>query len=468
MKLLQRKEDNKGQAALISVLLISAILLVVTSTIGSVAVSEYQLSSNDILSSQVRYLAESGVQNALLQIGINTSYTGGTFQSDINSQIQSQDIVSVTYNNSVSPPQATITSQANAFYLNSTKILISKGVNVTVQLSQNPTIYNYDTFANNNINGAYFAQTGDMQANNLLYLQNGNVTAVNINAIGNGGGDLNYLNNMTIQNNGGVTNLNSNFISCLITNSTISGTLGYGTSFFGFPLCILINSNVTNEEQVTPAPLIALPTFQWNTWETYAKNNGTYFANGEAFATYLQNYSTISSGIDTISPPNGAYYINASENSVKLSSMDSQGNPIVYNFTGSTIIVKGGLSTSAIINQTSTFEDPSTSKYLPAIVTGKQGININYGEISSPPVKQTNISGVIYSEGTIQIVGYNINAINVNLSGAIWAGKTIDFNNEDTLYNNLQTSINSTIIDNTEGFNLSLTKTQILSWNEIN
>jgi Tfp pilus assembly protein PilX len=467
MKLLRHKEDNKGQAALVSVLLISALLITITATMGTVAINEYRLSSNDILSSQVRYLAESGIQNALLQIGEGTSYTGGTFSSDINSTISATDTVSVTYNNTVSPPQATIISSADATYSGSTKIIVSKSIQVVAELSSNPAIYSYDTFANNNINAEYFTQNGDMQANNLLYLQYGSITASNINAIGNGGGDLNYLNSMNINNTGGLINLNSNFISCIVTNSTISGTLGYGESFFGFPLCFIVNSTVGSEEQVTVAPTISLPTFNWNQWVTYAQNNGTYFSNGQDFATYLANYSTLSNGVDTISPPKGAYYINANENSVKLSSTDSAGYPIVYNFTGSSIMVKGGLSSSAPIVQTSPYTDPTNNKYLPALVTGKQGIKLQFSS-DSAPVTPTNIDGVIYSEGNIELAGYNANSISINLSGAIWAGKTIDMNNKDTLYTNIQTAINSSIIDNTEGFNLSLTKTQILSWNEIN
>ena len=68
MKQLQLKEDNRGQAAIIGVIVMSAILLTVVTTILSIAVSEYQLSQNDILESQVKYLSESGIENALLQI----------------------------------------------------------------------------------------------------------------------------------------------------------------------------------------------------------------------------------------------------------------------------------------------------------------------------------------------------------------------------------------------------------------
>ena len=123
-------------------------------------------------------------------------------------------------------------------------------------------------------------------------------------------------------------------------------------------------------------------------------------------------------------------------------------------------MIKGGLNSSAPIVQTSPYTDPTNNKYLPALVTGKQGIKLQFSS-DSAPVTPTNIDGVIYSEGNIELAGYNANSISINLSGAIWAGKTIDMNNEDTLYTNIQTAINSSIIDNTEGFNLSLTKTQI-------
>ncbi len=471
MKLHQLKEDKKGQAALISVIILSAILLATITTISSIAVNEYVLSSNDILSGQVKYFAESGIENALLQIGeSSTSYTGGSFVSPINTTLNGTDNVTVSYNTGVTPNQATITSDAT-ITSPSGSILTTKTIQVVVSLGQNPAIYNYGMFANNSIYGNYFQDQGNIQTNNLLYLTNGSITAQAINAIGNGSGFANYLNNMTISNTGGVINLNSNYISCFIYNSSISGELGYGESVFGIPLCLISDSTIGSEAQISPAPQISLPTFDTSAWISYAQTNGTYFSNSTAFYAYLENYSSVSGGIDTISPPAGVYYIDANANQETLPSTDSSGNLITYNFSGSTIIMKVALNTNAGWIQTSPFKDPATGKYLPAIITGKQGINLSNANTQIP--SGISITGIVYSPGTIQIAGYQPStSINASVNGAIWAGNQIQIgNNSSNVENpgtNCSITINSSIITNTEGFNLENTKMSIISWQSLN
>ncbi len=469
MKLQQLKENKKGQAALISVIILSAILLATITTISSIAVNEYILSSNDILSGQVKYFAESGIENALLQIGESSnSYTGGSFVSPINTTLNGTDNVTVSYNTDVTPNQATITSKA-IITSPSGSILTEKTIQVVTSLGVNPSIYNYGMFANNSIYGNYFQDQGDIQSNNLLYFTNGTITAQAINAVGNGGGWSNYFNSMTISNTGGIVNLNGNFLSCWITNSSISGELGYGTSFFGFPLCYLSNDTIGSESQVSPSPQINLPTFNTSPWISYSQTNGTYFSNATQFYAYLENYSSISGGIDTMSPPSGVYYIDSSSNQQTLPYQDSSGNVITYNFTGSTIIVKNELKTYAGWVQTDPFTDPSTGKYLPAIITGKQGLTISNDVTQNP--SGINITGIIYSPGTVNILGYDPSAtIDVTVNGAIWSGNRIQLgdsgNDEQNI--NIGVTINSSIITNTEGFSLTNTKMSILSWQTLN
>ena len=469
MKLHQLKEDKKGQAALISVIILSAILLATITTISSIAVNEYILSSNDILSGQIKYFAESGIENALLQIGESSnSYTGGSFVSPINSTLNGTDTVTVSYNMGVTPNQATITSDA-VITSPTGAILTEKTIQVIASLGENPSIYNYGIFANNYIYGNYFQAQGDIQSNNLLYLTNGLITAQAINAVGNGGGWSNYFNNMTISNTGGIVNLNGNFLSCFIQNSNISGELGYGQNFFGFSSCFISNSTIGSEAQMSPAPQIGLPTFNISSWISYAQTNGTYFSNSNQFYAYLENYSVISNGVNTMSPPPGVYYINANTNQETLPYQDSSGNVITYNFSGSTIIVKDALKTYAGWVQTSPFQDPSTEKYLPAIISGKQGILISNDVTQNP--SGINITGIIYSQGNIDILGYDpSSSIDASVTGAIWSGGSIQLGDggTDNQNTNINVTIDSSIIQNTEGFNLENTKMSILSWQTLN
>ncbi|MHB8442925.1 MAG: hypothetical protein ACYDAS_00950 [Patescibacteria group bacterium] len=468
MKLHLLKEDKRGQAALISVIILSAILLATITAISSIAVNEYVLSSNDILSGQIKYFAESGIENALLQIGeSNNTYTGGSFVSPINTTLNGTDNVTVSYNTNVTPNQATITSDAT-ITSPAGAILTTKTIQVVASLGQNPAIDNYGLFANNSIYTDYTQVQGDIQSNNLLYMTNGSITAQAINAVGNGSGFANYLDNMTISNTGGLLNLNSNYISCFIYNSSVSGELGYGESIFGIPLCLVSNSTIGSEAQVSAPPQISLPTFDTPTWKSYAQTNGTYFSNATKFYAYLENYSTVSDGIDTMSPPPGVYYIDSSSNQQTLPYQDSSGDQITYNFTGSTVIIKNGLQTYAGWVQTDPFKDPSTGKYLPAIITGKQGLTISNNVNNIP--SGINITGIVYSPGTIQIIGYNpASTIDASVNGAIWSGNQVQLGSSNTNKDiNVGVSINSSIITNTEGFNLSNTKMSLISWQSLN
>jgi hypothetical protein len=472
MRLLQHKEgNNKGQTAIIAAVIIMAIMITAITTIGYVVLGEYKLSQNDILASQTRYLAESGIENALLQIGENSSYTGGAFVSPIDSQINGTDNVMVTYNTSDTPEQATITSEATVYQQGTTNVLYTKTIQVVASLGVIPQIDNYAIFANNYIYGSNFTINGDIQSNNLLYLQNGTINAQNINAVGEGGGAFNNLDNMTINNTGGVVNLNGNILLSFINDSQITGELGCGTAFWGGSSCIVTDSTIGSQAQVSAPPSITLPTFDTSVWETYAQNHGTYFTSAPSFYAYLENYSSVSGGIDTLSPPPGVYYVNATINEQTLPSQDSEGNYIIYNFTGSTIITKTAFGITAGYTQTTPFLDSSTGKYLPAIITGKQGIDID--QPGGYPNAQINITGIIYSQGGITIGGSDnyVPGFNgsVTINGAIWSGNEISINESDDQQSSPQTiSLDSNIVNNTEGFNTTQTSTQIISWNETN
>ncbi len=477
MKQQQHKEDNnKGQAAIIAIIVLTAVLLTVMTTILSIATSEYQLSQNDILDSQVKYLAESGIENAMLQIGqTGTSYTGGTFTSPIDTQINATDSVSVTYNTSVSPEQATLVSTAQSYQTGSTtKIEIQRSLKVVIQLGQNPAILNYALFANNTIYGEWFQTQGNVQSNNELQLYQVNFNSTNVNAVGNGGGFGNYFYQVNDTNTSSIVNLNSSFLFSWIYSSNLAGELSCANTIGGSASCFISNSTIGSEVALSPPPSINLPTFPFAQWITLAKTNGTYFSSQPSFISYLNNYSTISSGVDTIKPPAGIYYINA--NGLNLPSTDSGGNPITYNFTNSSLFVKNKLSTNASFIDTSPYS-PSTGKYLPALIAGNQGIFI--GENGSNLT--FNVTGIIFSPGNISInddidsssditPGDGTGTINVN--GAIWAGGKIKINN---LYYNdynyipgTQITLDPTIIKETTGFNFTTGTTKILSWNEIN
>lgn len=473
MKQLQLKEDNRGQAAIIGVIVMSAILLTVVTTILSIAVSEYQLSQNDILESQVKYLSESGIENALLQIGQQgTSYTGGSFVSPIDSQINATDNVTVTYNTSTTPEEATITSQAQSYFLGTNNIDVQRTIQVVADLGQNNPILNYSLFANNYITGEWFQNTGDIQSNNELFFNSTQFNSNNINAVGIGGGAGNIFNDVNVTNSTSVINLQSEYLLSTITDSNIAGELGCGITYWGVNSCLIVNSTIANQANLSSPTKINLPTFDLSGWKAMAQTNGTYFNSEPSFESFLQGYSTINDGVDTITPPKGLYYIDAQN--ANLPSTDSGGNPIVYNFTGSTIMTKNRFSTNASYIATSPYTDPSTGKYLPAIVSGNQGIYIGTDGGNA----NIDITGVLYSPGNI----YFNNDIDNNsandgngtttLNGALWAGGSININNlgynDPNIVSGTQIALDPSVVDNTEGFNIVQGDTSVISWQEIN
>jgi hypothetical protein len=476
MKQQQHKEDNRGQAAIIAIIVLTAVLLTVMTTILTIATSEYQLSQNDILDSQVKYLAESGVENAMLQIGENgSSFTGGAFVSPIDAQINGSDNVTVTYNTSVSPEQATIVSIAQAYqYGSSSNIAIQRSLQVVIQMGQNPPILNYALFANNYIAGEWFQVQGNVQSNNELQFFQVNFNSDNINSVGNGNGFGNYFWQVNNTNTNSIFNLSTNLFSW-IYNSNLAGQISCNNStYWGGSSCLINNSTIGSIVNLAPPPQINLPTFPLAQWISLAQSNGTYFNSTPSFESYLQGYSNVSSGIDTITPPAGVYYVNS--NSLNLPTTDSAGNPIVYNFTNSSLLSKNGISTNASFIDTSPYS-PSSGKYLPALVAGNQGIYIGVNGTNL----EFNVTGVIYTPGNISInddidmpsdVTPNDGNSTININGAIWAGGSLNINNlyysDYNAINGTQITLDPTIINATTGFNIISGTTQILSWNEIN
>jgi len=475
MKQQQLKEDNRGQAAIIAIVVLTAVLLTVMTTILTIATSEYQLSQNDILDSQVKYLAESGVENAMLQIGENgSSFTGGAFVSPIDAQINGTDNVTVTYNTSVNPEQATIISTAQSYqYGSTTNIEIQRSLQVVIQMGQNPPILSYALFANNYIAGEWLQVQGNIQSNNELQFFQANFNSLNVNAVGNGGGFGNYFWQINDTNASSIINLSTNLFS-EIYYSDLAGQLGCGSTFWGGSSCDIYQSSIGSIVNLAPPPKINLPTFPLAQWKTLAQSNGTYFNSEPSFISYLDNYSTISNGVDTIAPPAGVYYIDA--NGLNLPSTDSAGNPITYNFTNSSLLVKNKLSTNASFIDTSPYS-PSSGQYLPALVAGDQGIFIGVNGTNL----EFNVTGVIYTPGNISInddidlptdVTPNDGSSTININGAIWAGGSMNINNlYYSDYSNptgTQITLDPTIVNATTGFNIISGTTQILSWNEIN
>ncbi len=467
MKLQQLKEDNKGQALLIAVIVVTAILLTVVTTILSIATSEYSLSQNDILESQIKALSESGLENALLQIGEQgQSYTGGTFSSPINTTINGTDTVTVTYNTSTNPVQATIVSTAEGLSPQNSQILVKRTIQVVAQLGQNPPILNYSLFANDTIMGGFFQVNGDIQSNNELQFYDANFNSNNINSVGIGGGFGDYFYQVNNTPTSSIINLQSNFITGIIVNSDLPGELSCQNSFWGFNSCIITNSTIGSQVNLSPPAQINLPVFNMSSWENTAQTNNTYYTSSPSFVSFLFNHESINTTTqtDTISPPAGVYYIDSNLN---LPTTDSAGNTITYNFTNSSIIVKNKFQTNASFIDTSPYS-PSANEYLPPLIAGNQGIYIGSGGNLN-----LNVTGIIYSPGNIYINNDTDDSGDgtTNVSGALWAGGNIFINNsvyDSNSPSSTQITLNSNIINETTGFNFVLGTTTVISWNEIN
>ena len=81
------KNNERGQVAIIAIIVITLILVTVVFSISFIAVTDYRIAGVGNDSVQAYFLAESGMEDALIHLRRNLLYAGGTYDLDVGTYV---------------------------------------------------------------------------------------------------------------------------------------------------------------------------------------------------------------------------------------------------------------------------------------------------------------------------------------------------------------------------------------------
>ena len=465
MKPLMHKEsnNNNGQMTIISVISLCLILLTVTLSQLFLGYSEYSQGIYDNYSAEALEVAESAVENAIYEYGLNKlTYTNQTFSTPIGNAV-----VSLSANTSVSPNTVSITSRGT--YKN-----ISRTENVTFTISPPPQLTQEAAFSQNNMftNGATL--NGEIFTNNDFTFENTTLNG-DLYGAGKGNGQKGCLDNTTVnQYNGSGGNVYVWDPTYFMSNTLIKGNVYYHTSVDnkncfgggGTDNSVTIQGTETKQSN-SFLPPIANPTFSFPAAKSLATQNGTYFSDYNTFFnSYLPSLCSTSGGCTTtpstvqynLQP--GIYFVDCTAQfglECTIPSIfgwkDSQGRYQAISGSGISLIFNNSFIDFGGINISSPYQ--SGASYYPSLVSNGD-MTLLSGSTSNISV---NITGLVYSFGTINAWGVSSSTQTI-INGGIWASNQIN------LWQNTNITYNQAYVQNVTGFNLSQSITHVTSWYE--
>lgn len=426
----------KGQIAIIAILIVSSILVLISLAISYISVTNYFIGNVGLDSTNAYFLAESGIEDALMSLRQDINYSGGSFNTPIGEYLISVNRV-----------------DDNNFNIRSEGVVgtVVRAVEVDISISlQNDRITQYAGFGADNVHmtGPDSIIYGDVWANDDIDFTDGSVAYSEVTSAGRGSFFTSYV------NYGAEIKDNPNTIDVIEGNLwsvnavRLCGGHVYGdvhseneifTELKHCELGLIDGDSYPEEDLSEQTDLIIVPTFDFETYKTIAENNGTFFANSTQFMSYVDSLDDGEARV----LPDGVYYIETGNIHFDV------GNPIKLN---GTIISQGviqffcGLEINAQNN-------------LPSIVARK---DIEFRDYGFPQFGGdfVTINGVVYSERDIILV-HEDSGKTINVTGALWAGDNLEIEQSSLVI------YDPSVVD-TEGFGFEevIDNINLLEWKE--
>ncbi len=354
-----------AQATLAIVVALATILITVSVLVSTISYTHFLNQQSAVEATQSLLLADSALENALLMLQQEASYTGETF-----SVPEGQATISVINTGSTSRT-LTVTTQ-------NLPVRRSLDIDITISGYTNPN--SYPTIFGGDDVFVYSSSAlveGGIWTNDNVDVRDSAIVRGNILAAGQGAltstqirysgrvedyagsleieGNVYSIDRIRVNNSGSIQNR---------AESRTGVTIATGGS---------VGSSVTNPSLTIPT--YQIPSFDYDEVRTIAQLNGTYFANAAQFISYL--------ALNGNTTPGGIFYIDGTDT---LTFAQGQ----TYNITGSIV------SESAITINSESYTHIRDS-YYPVIVSGGD-VRIEDPAACNCSV---NIGGVIFSERSV-------------------------------------------------------------------
>lgn len=385
-----------AQGSLALMVALTIVMVEVSALISTISVSHFQNKADSVDATQALILVDSAMEEALYRLREDASYSGGslTLPDGSNASITVTDLggddrrVDVTTTNTAVLRQLSATMEVEEITVNPlVEYAVFGGDRVRVQ---NNAVFYGNVRANDNIwlyndaivYGNIFL-SGDGSSSNTRIRNDAQVLGNPLTAVLEG--YAYSVDDIYIQNNG---YLQRDAYSEKRVRTFQSGSYG-GTAY---------------QYQDLDLDPIPIPQFDFDTWESIAQTNGTYYSNPSQFLNYLSlNGNTVSGGV---------HFIDSSSNITIPAGND-------YDITGS-IISRGAIEIRA--DNYTQVRDPAYDD-IPVLATSSRIVITD----SSYCNCKVDIEGALYALGDIDVARgvYSGSFPAVDIEGTLWSGDDI-------------------------------------------
>lgn len=394
------KLNEKGQVAIIAIIVISLLLVSVVFAISKISLTNYEMSDISLHATQAYFLAESGLEDAIYRMKSDINYAGGSYETPIGDY-------SITVTNMGT--YYTIRSEGVS---NDVVRAVTSDVTISVESER---ITDYTVFGGDDV-WMYWGNAvvnGDVWANDDINFSSNAIVNGNVTSAGRGSFFTSWVTSSAkIQDNPATaTIVEGNLWSVNDIKVTTSARVS-GDAYSEGGIYELLGGNVVGslheyDDLLDETVRIDVPSFDFDTYKALAQSQGTYYSTATQFENYVKGRDNGS----TRALPDGVYYI---ENG---NVFFNPGHPIVLN---GSIVTEGeirfycGITVNALNN-------------LPAIAAAK---DMEFRDYGWPTYGGDNvtINGVLFSERSV-ILRHDHSDKLIQVNGAAWGGDDLRIEN---------------------------------------
>lgn len=406
---LLQKDNSSGVAAIVIVMFVGAVMGNIAISIASTNLNVFESIEYIRQSRRSFYLAESGVEDSILQLEDDLAFSGNP---------AGEIIPTGTYFSDISNLGSTYTVSTSA---RRGDTLRSHEATLVIEFSTAPVATKASYMADFFYLGSDNATVrGDVWTNDDFDINEGGVIEGNLTSLGKGSFAVNWVWDGIIGGNPSVpggrvidnpetSEVEGNVFAedtirvsgptALVTGDAISNNNVF--EIFGGTIEGSITQNAGLEYDDIP-----VPTFDYEFYEQLAITNGTYFSNGNAFENYVDSFDDG----DTRTLPDGVYY-------VKSGAVQFEGGSDIH--LNGTLIAEGNIDIRSGWFQVAQND-------LPAIVGGQEvqisnKFNFFGGYQFAGPVR---ITGIVFSEKDVDVFR-TFPGEDIIVDGGVWSGDDI-------------------------------------------
>lgn len=419
--------SEKGVATLMIVTVLSLVFISISIAIARTNLVKFQSVENLKNSRRSYSLAESGVEDTMIQLIENINYQGSP---------SGETTPIGTYYSSVGGFGGDYTIRGSSKN-GDTERIVSLNITVSYKLAEVTTKATYmaDTFS---IRGEGALIQGDVWTNDDFVLEKEAVVKGNISAAGKGSMAVDWVRDcvegsLICPGQGSQVEDNPD------TEGITEGNIVAADTVKIFGDTSVVTGDVTSDKKVVldeggqvlgditeyaniTWTAVPVPKFDFATYKQQAKDNSTYYSNQSSFITYLKSPELVDiEGNRRL--PDGLYYVE--NGAVKI-----KGSPV---YLDGSLVVEDNLWIHCEWVQNALND-------LPALVAGLDLRIINYEDpfFGDQPGGDVTINGIVYAEKTVRLYRKFADE-KISIVGAVWAGDDIKIEDHTEVIYNIDT-----------------------------